>query len=111
MATRKQAAPSTQTQTNTRTRTAPAVASNTASNNANGQPTTDNATTTESLTSALTPEKWTHMMDSSRAFHTHVQQMLAELDDEYDAEDEFGMRELRRRPAGAGAGAGRGTSN
>ena len=51
------------------------------------------------------------MMDSSRAFHTHVQQMLAELDDEYDAEDEFGMRELRRRPAGAGADAGRGTSN
>ena len=47
MATRKQAAPSTQTKTNTRTRTAPAVASNTASNNANGQPTTDNEQSTD----------------------------------------------------------------
>lgn len=56
------------------------------------------------MTTGLTPEKRTHMMDSSRTFHAHVQQMIAELEDKYEDEDEFGMRELRRRPAGSGRG-------
>lgn len=49
----------------------------------------------------LGPEEWEHMMEVSHAFHNHVQQMFAELDQEHDIVDDFGLGDLRRQPFGA----------
>lgn len=55
----------------------------------------------DAAAAALGPEEWEHMMEVSHAFHNHVQQMLAELDQEHDIVDDFGLGDLRRRPFGA----------
>lgn len=49
----------------------------------------------------LSPEKANHLAEMSSVFHQHVSQMLAEVDQEGDNADLFGLGTIRRRPLGA----------
>ena len=49
----------------------------------------------------LSPEKSNHLAEVSSVFHQHVSQMLAEVDQDGDNADLFGLGTIRRRPLGA----------
>lgn len=59
-----------------------------------------NANTGMSL-QARDPERWRHMMEVSRIFQSHVNEMITGVENEDDSAEDFGLGEIRRRPMGA----------
>lgn len=49
---------------------------------------------------ALSPEKWKHMMEASQVYREHVNHMITEMEKDDDNANGFGLGELRRRPLG-----------
>lgn len=53
------------------------------------------------LQTARDPERWRHMMEVSRIFQSHVNEMITGIENEDDNAEDFGLGEIRRRPIGA----------